>query len=102
MDIDKFLKSQTFKTGTFVLLVLFVLLMVFKIGFIHGHKKAISPHKYGNNYAQTHRAMFFGYHRGAFNEDIYGKFLLKKKLIINKTILESKTDKESGVEELTQ
>ena len=102
MDIDKFLKSQTFKTGAFVLLVLFILLMVFKLGVVHGYKKSIYSHKYGNNHAQTHRAMFFGYHRGAFNEDIYGKFLLKKKLIINKTILESKTDKESGVEELTQ
>ena len=49
MDLDKFLRSQTFKTGGFVLLVLFVLIIVFKLGFIHGYKKAISPHKFGNN-----------------------------------------------------
>jgi len=101
MDLGKFLKSQTFKTGAFILLVLFILLMVFKLGVVYGYKKSIYSHKYGNSHSQTHRATFFGHHRGAFNEDIYGKHFLNKKLIIDKMMLESKTDEESRVEELT-
>ena len=93
MDLDRFLKSQTFKTGVFVLLVLFVLLIVFKIGFIHGYKKAISPRIYGNNYSQTHRGTFFGHYKGAASKDVREKFLLKKKFI---------TDKESVEEDTTQ
>jgi len=93
MDLDRFLKSQTFKTGAFVLLVLFVLLIVFKIGFIQGHKKAISPHKYGNNYSQIHRGTFFGHYKGTVSKDMREKLLLKKKLI---------TDKESVEEDVTQ
>ena len=102
MDLDKFLKSQTLKTGAFVLLVLFILLMVFKLGVVHGYKKSIYSHKYGNNHSQTHRAMFFGHHRGAFNEDIYRKLLFKKKLITDKIMLESKIDEKSGEKEPTQ
>lgn len=93
MDLDRFLKSQTFKTGVFVLLVLFVLLIVFKIGFIHGHKKAISPHKYGNNYSQAYGGTFFGHYKGTISKDVHKKFLLKKELIM---------DKESVEEDITQ
>ena len=93
MDLDKFLKSQTFKTGAFVLLVLFVLLIVFKIGFIHGYKKAISPHKYGNNYSQTCGGTFFGHYKGTVSKDLHERLLIKKKLI---------TDEESVEEDITQ
>ena len=93
MDLDRFLKSQTFKTGVFVLLVLFVLLLVFKIGFIYGYKKAISPHKYGNNYSQTHGGTFFGHYKETVSKDLHEKFLIKKKLI---------TDKESVEEDIAQ
>lgn len=102
MDLDKFLKSQTFKTGVFVLLVLFILLMVFKLGVVHGYKKSIYSHKYGNYHGQIHGGTFFGHRRGAFNKDMYGELLLKKKLIIDKIMLQSKTSKESEAEELPQ
>ena len=102
MDLDKFLKSQTFKTGAFVLLVLFVLLIVFKIGFIHGHKKAISPHKYGNNYSQTYRGTFLGHYRGTVSKDLQSKLIFKKRLIEGKVILDSETGEESVEEDATQ
>ena len=102
MDIDKFLKSQTLKTGIFVLLILLILLIVFKMGVIHGHKKSIYSHKYDNYQSQIHGGKFFGYRRGAFNKDMYGELLLKKKLITDKIMLESKTGEKPGVEELTQ
>ena len=102
MGLDKFLKSQTFKTGVFVLLVLLILLMVFKLGVIHGHKKSIYSPKYGNYYGQIHGDTFFSHRRGAFNKDMYEELLLKKKLITDKIMLESKTGEEPGVEDLTQ
>ena len=100
MNLDNFLKSQTFKTGTFVLLVLFVFILVFKLGVFHGHKKAI--YKYNNNYNQTHRSIFFGHSRGVLNKDMYKKLLLKKILIEDKSTLDSKVDEGSGVEDVTQ
>lgn len=93
MNLDKFMNSQTFKTGTFVLLVLLVLLIVFKIGFIHGYKKAISPHKYGNNYSQIYGGTFSDHYKGTASKDMREKFLLKMKFI---------TDKESVEEDITQ
>lgn len=99
MDLDRFLKSQTFKTGVFVLLVLFVFLLVFKIGFIHGYKKAISPHKYGTNYShQIQKGTYFGNHSEMFNKDIHSKLLFKKKFIEGKVMLDFETDKEPEAE----
>lgn len=100
MNLDNFLKSQTFKTGMFVLLVLFVFLIVFKLGVLHGYKKVI--YKHGNSYNQTHKSIFFGHNRGVFNKDIYEKLLLKKTLIEDTSTLDSKTDEESGAEDATQ
>ena len=93
MDLNRFLKSQTFKTGAFILLVLFVLLMVFKTGFIHGYKKAIFPHKYSSDYSQTHGETFFDHYKGTGSKDLHEKLLMKKKLII---------DKESAEEDIAQ
>jgi len=98
MDLDNFLKSQTFKTGVFILLILLILLIVFKMGAIYGHKKSNFLHKYDNYHGQVHGGTFFGHRRGAFNKDMYGEFLLKKKLMSDKIILESKTVKESDAE----
>ena len=100
MNLDNFLKSQTFKTGMFVLLVLFVFLIVFKLGVLHGYKKAI--YKHGNNYSQTHKSIFFGHSREAFNKDIYKKLLLKKTLIEDKSTLDLAEGSESDAEDLTQ
>ena len=100
--MDKFLRSQTFKTGVFVLLVLFILLIVFKLGVFHGYKKATYPHIYGTNYSQIHAGTFFGKHGGSFNKDMHRKLFLKRELIRDKMMLESKTEEESGVEELNQ
>jgi len=102
MDIDKFLKSQTFKTGTFVLLVLFVLLIVFKFGVISGYKKANFSHTRGNNYSQVHGSAFFGHQSGLRNKTIRGELFFKKKLIPDKIMIDSEADKESGAEGLPQ
>lgn len=90
---DKFLESQTFKTGTFVLLVLFILIMVFKLGVIHGNKKVTYPHKYGNNYSQIHGGTFSSHFKGMSTEDVHKKILFMKKVI---------TDEGSEAEELAQ
>jgi len=102
MNLDKYINSQTFKTGTFVVVILLVFLFVFKLGVLLGHKKAIHSERYGYNSGHIYRGGSFGHYRGAFNKDMYGEFLLKKKFIKDETVLDSKTDKESETVDLTQ
>lgn len=103
MNLDKYLSSQTFKTGMFVVVVLLVFLIVFKLGVVHGHKKAIHSQRSGQNFSQTYGGTsFFGHYRGTFNKDMHGGFLLKKQLIKDKIILDSKVDEESETVDSTQ
>lgn len=103
MNLDKYINSQTLKTGMFVIAVLLVFLFVFKLGVVHGHKKAIHSQIYGHNSGQMiYRGASFGHHRRVFNKDIYREFLLQKKLIKDETVLDSKMDKESEAVDLAQ
>ena len=102
MNLDKYINSQTFKTGAFVIVVLLVFLFVFKLGVVHGHKKAIHSQRYDHNFGQIYRGTSFGHHRWVFNKDIYGEFLLQKKFIKDETVLDSKTDEESEAVDLAQ
>lgn len=102
MDLDKFMKSQTFKTGTFVVVVLFVLLFVFKLGILHGQKRATYLHG-GRDYSrQIYGGKYFGNHSGVFGKYMHNKLLLKKKFIEGKIMLDSETDEESEAEEPAQ
>jgi len=97
MELDKFLKSHTFKTGAFVLIVLFILLIVFKLGVLHGYKKAIFPHRGGFDIHRSAGDTFFGHQRGAINKDVYKAIILKKQLNIEK----EKTDAMTGAKSST-
>ena len=102
MDLDKFLKSQTFKTGTFVLIVLFVFLIIFKLGVVHGYKKASFSYKYGFNSHRVIGAKFFGHQKGAFNKEMLKNFSSKEHLIKIKAILDSVEESESVTEEVVE
>jgi len=94
--MDTFLKSQTFKTGMFVLLVLFVLLIIFKLGVVHGYKKAHFSQIYGAKYHHMVPGKFFGHQRGAFNKGAFGDFSYKKRLIKVEAVSDSTVGNESG------
>lgn len=110
MDMDNFLKSQTFKTGMFVLLVIFALLLVFKLGVLHGYKKANFSHGYGAAYHRTIHSTVFGHQRGAisnykrgtFNKEMFERVLLKKQLIKSKAMSDSEVESESDSEEIAE
>jgi len=110
MELDKFLKSQTFKTGVFVLFVLFVLLFVFKMGVFYGFKKANFSHGYGATYHRTVGSPMFGNQRGAIfnhkrstvNKDLYKGIILKKQLIKNKATVDSTTEDEPASKEIAE
>ena len=96
MNIDKFLESQTFKTGTFVLLVLFVFVIVFKLGVLHGYKKArFSSHGYGTGFHRNIDNSIFGYKKSSANKEMFAKFILKKQLLKDMTISDSIVEDES-------
>jgi len=103
MNLDTFLKSQTFRTGIFVLFVLFVLVLVFKLGVLHGYKKAFFHQGYGANKHRDVGSNFFRSHRGAFNKDMFGNYSTKIEIIKAKTLsglkeVGSESDKEPIVE----
>jgi len=102
MDMDKFLKSQTFKTGAFVLLVIFVLLFVFKLGVLYGYKKTNFSHGYGINHHRTFGSPMFRNHGGTLNKEMFGKIILKRQLIKDKALSDSATEDESGSEEIVE
>jgi len=79
--MDNFLKSQTFKTGVFVLFVLFVLLMVFKMGVKVGIKKALL-HQYRGGYDQMVRHKYWGHREGMFKKAMFDKTMFEKKLLL--------------------
>lgn len=81
MDLNTFCKSQTFKTGVFVLFVLFIFLIVFKLGVVHGYKKAHFSQKYGANYHRVLGGTFFGHQGGAFDKDMLKNFSFKRQFI---------------------
>ena len=90
MKLDKFLSSQTFKTGTFVIVVFLIALFIFKAGMFHGYKKAIYVEKYGGaNYTQVHGGSFWNHHKMAGDKSIRGKFIFKKKLMGDKALIDS-------------
>lgn len=101
MDLDKFLKSQTFKTGAFVLLVLFVLLIVFKLGVVHGYKKAHFSHTYGFSSHRIIGEKFFGHQKGMLIRKGFEDYSIKDRFIKTKVILDSTAESES-VEDLTE
>ena len=110
MDKDKFLKSQTFKTCMFVLLVIFVLLLVFKLCVLQGYKKANFSHGYGaTQYRTIHGTVFghqrgtiFNHKRGTFNKEMFEKVLLKKQLIKDKVTSDSGAEDESDSEKIDE
>ena len=108
--MDNFLKSQTFKTGMFVLFVIFTLLLVFKLGVLHGYKKANFSHGYGATQNRTIHGTIFGHQRGTifnnkrgtFNKEMFEKVLLKKQLIKDGTVPDSGAGDASGSEEIVE
>ena len=102
MGLDKYINSHTFKTGVFVIVVLLLFLFVFKLGVVHGHKKAVHSERYNNNFDYIHRSTSLGQHVGAFNKDMYKKLLLKRNFIKNETGLDLKTDNGSGTIDVAQ
>ena len=81
MNLDTFLKSQTFRTGVFVLLVLFILMFIFKLGVLHGYKKAIFHHAYGVNKHRSVENMYFRHRTSAFKKEMFGNYSEKINLI---------------------
>ena len=110
MNLDKFLKSQTFKTGVFVLFVIFIFLFVFKLGVFHGYKKANFSHGYGATHYRAVHGTAFGYQRGAifnhkkgmFSKEMFEKALLKKQLIKDRIIPDSGAEDTSDSEEIVE
>ena len=110
MDMDKFLKSQTFKTGVFVLFVIFVFLLVFKMGIFYGHKKANFSHGYGATQYRTIHGTVFGHQRGTifnhkrdtFNKEMFEKVILKRQLIKDKVTSDSEAENESNSEKIDE
>jgi len=100
--MDKFLKSQTFKTGMFVLFVIFVLLFVFKMGVFYGYKKANFSHLYSAAHHRTTHSPIFRSHRGNFNKEIFRKVILKRQLIKDKATSDSGAEDGSGSEEIVE
>lgn len=99
MDLNKFIGSQTFKTGMFVLIVLFVLLFVFKLGVILGHHKGVS---YSHQYNKIHGSASFDHFKGEFGEDMHAKLIFKKRFMQDKSIVDSAIDKESVSTDITE
>lgn len=95
MNIDTFLKSQTFKTGAFVLFVLFIFLIVFKLGVVHGYKKASFSQKYGVNNHRMVGSKFSGHRGGVLNKEMLGNFYLKKHFITTKKTSDTAIDDET-------
>ena len=110
MDLDKFLRSQTFKTGVFVLFVIFALLFVFKLGVFHGYKKANFSHGYdATHYRAAHGTIFgyqnstvFNHKKGMFSKEMFERTFLKKQLIKDGTVPDSATGDASDLEEIVE
>ena len=103
MDLDKFLKSQTFKTGLFVLLILFVLVLVFKIGVVYGHKKAHFSYKHDFNHHRVIESKFFGHQKGVFSKkDILKSSYLKRHIMKIEALFDSVVENESDAEDLSE
>ena len=93
MNLDKFLTSQTFKTGIFVLLVLFVFVIVFKMGVVFGYKKAHFSYKYGTDYHKVIGTKFWGHQKSVFG---------KEHLIKIKALLDSASEGESAAGDVAE
>jgi len=87
--MDNFLKSQTFKTGMFVLLVLFVLTMVFKMGVRVGVKRA-PHHQFSIIYGQRFGGHFRGHSGVMFKKAMFDKTMFEKKLLLKKQLIKDK------------
>jgi len=98
--MDKFLKSQTFKTGVFVLVVLFILMFVFKLGVLHGYKKAFFYQGYGINKHLNAGNNFYRHHRAVFDKNVFGHHSTKMEIIKAKKLSDLKESSSESDEEL--
>jgi len=99
--MDNFLKSQTFKTGVFVLVVLFILMFVFKLGILHGYKKAIFHQSYGSFKHQNVGGMHFRHQGSALKKDSFGNYTAKFELMKEKRLIGSKQDLSESDKEIS-
>ena len=100
MNLDNFLKSQTFKTGVFVLFVLFIFMLVFKLGVLHGYKKAFFHQGYGINKHLNAGNNFYRHHKGVFDKNKFGDYSAKIEIIKAKKLSGLKEGSSESDEEI--